>query len=153
MKNKQSQVSMEFILLMTFMLLFFVIFLAMVQHKMQEITYEKESELLQEVGNYIKNEISLAYTAYDGYYREFELPPYIAEKSYSIRIKSNKIDDSNNRLDLELRFENRPNIAVVRLPPLEILSEKIRQDTFIIQPGKNIIQKRNGIVTLQPSSF
>lgn len=136
MRFKKTQVSLEFILLTTFMLFVFLVFLGVVQYRMAEIAYEKELELLKGVADFIKNEINLAYTAEDGYYRVFEIPVLVAGRPYSIEIVQNNI------YGLELRYQNQTGSVYVTLPVLDLETEPV------IKPGKNIIQKKHGRVIL-----
>lgn len=87
LKNK-AQNSMEFVLLMSFMMLIFVIFFILVQGKLSSVYQEKNDAAAQQLENLIVNEIKLSETVHDNYYREFLLPTTLNSVSYNVSIMS-----------------------------------------------------------------
>ena len=144
MRYKKSQISLEFMLLIGFLLLVFVTFLAIIQYRMVEAIKEKELELLQEVANFARNEINLAATVEDGYYRLFTLPNSVSGKQYTI-----ELTQYNEFLGLDLSFKNDNRKIFVNVPSVELLVD-VKTDPIKINPGTNIIMKQEGKVIINP---
>lgn len=147
MAKTKSQISLEFILLISFMLFFFIVFFGVVQYRMAEAMHDKETELLATAAEYVKNEINLAYTAEDGYIRSFVIPENIAGKKYSFEFfKNAKASDTGFDVfdGFGLKFENQ-DISV--FAGTAFLSAAINTKPNIIF-GENTIQKINGRVIL-----
>ncbi len=112
---------------------------------MAEITVEKQLELLNEVGEFVKNEINLAATVEDGYYREFTLPIRIAEREYIINLE--EYGSTNIRRGLYLEYTSINKSVYLPLPSIPLT------DGSKLSPGKNVIEKHDGSITLNPSSL
>ena len=143
MINKKTQISMEFMLLVTFMLFFFIVFFGVVQYRMAEATTEKELQLLKEVGDYVKNEISLAATVEDGYTRTFETPIDVVGRAYYMDLYKAQTENKAQYY-LELSYVQDGSPIFINLPYMNMdINTKIT-----INNGKNTISKTNGEITL-----
>lgn len=145
---------MEFMLLVSFMLMIFVIFFGIIQYRMAEATHDKEIDLLRQVGDSIKNEFALADIVEDGYEREFEIPTTIIGREYIIKLTKY----GENRYGLDLAYEQGGSDVFVLLPMVDFsfaVSNDYSIDSGIeISHGpvhnKKIIKKQDGIITLEP---
>lgn len=84
---RKAQVSMEFVILMTFMILIFTVVFVVIQQKAVNMQDSLTGKQAQEVANIMKNEIEMAHTAVEGYRKEFWIPDYINGEEYEITIK------------------------------------------------------------------
>ncbi|MFH1398937.1 MAG: hypothetical protein ABIG95_02405 [Candidatus Woesearchaeota archaeon] len=103
MRNAQS--SIEFALLVTFMFLIFTVFFVAVSDRLASIYKEREIILLEELGAYVQNELRLAGSAVDGYYREFEVPLDLNGYDYEIIIQDYAAEGLN-QTDLIVHYAN-----------------------------------------------
>jgi hypothetical protein len=124
---KKSQFGIEFVILLTFMLMVFVGVFAVVTYKLIDLEESRKQQMAEEVANRVNNEIKLARANNDGYERIFELPTKIEGKSYDIRIIENR----------ELVVDYSGYEYVLFLP------EKVKGN---ITTGLNKIQRIDGIV-------
>jgi len=147
MKNRHAQISMEFTLLMTFMLFFFIFFFGVVQYRMAEMANEKELEMLVSVGDFVRNEINLAHVVEDGYERKFEIPATVAGKNYTFEFVRD-FDLSSSRTDVyagfELKFETLDRTMFIQFQPINVT----KGNTVEVYPGKNTIEKKNGMIAI-----
>ena len=91
-KRIKAQVSMEVLILMSFLFLVFIIFLGFMNSKLSAEHSEKESLFLKDISNQIQSEIRLAYNAKEGYLRNFTLPEKLENKiDYDIEISGNSL--------------------------------------------------------------
>jgi len=86
----KSQFSIEFAVLMAFMFLVFVGFIAVITSKVSEAEKNKRLQIAEDLAARVKNEIDLAVTASDGYTRNFQLPVSVKGNKYSISIIDNR---------------------------------------------------------------
>ncbi len=84
--GKKSQTSMEFVLLTSFMVLVFIIFFVVVQQRMSIIYQEINDASALQLENLVVNEIKLAESVSDNYFRKFVLPSNINGINYNISI-------------------------------------------------------------------
>lgn len=137
LKKRNAQSSVEFALIIAFMLLLFTSFLAMYGNYYEQEQNKKLSETLDEIGQVIVAEIQLANYVEDGYQREFELPPRIRNEEYNVTL----INDKKRNTQLIISYENDnidANDQLYILPP-EVEGtfnlgaiNTIRKDTDII---------------------
>ena len=124
---KKGQGIIEFFMIFSVIMLFFVVFLLIIQENIYEKNLDKERIIAQEIALSIKSEISLAAESSDGYYREFYVPPTLIGKEYEVILDGKSIYLSADRIG-------------------------ISYDTIAINgnivKGYNIIQKQNGSVYL-----
>ena len=126
---KKSQVGIEFIILVGFVLFFFVVFLAIIEGNISDKTKEQKSAFVRDIALSVQNEIRLASQSSDGYYREFKIPEKIGNEDYQINITGNVvyIRTNDEKYAMTFQIEN-------------VTGEVIR--------GVNIIQKKDGKVKL-----
>ena len=84
--RKRGQSSVEFTMLISFMFFVFIVFFSVIGSRLAEIRDNNDRLLLNDLGDYIKSEISLAASSEEGYYRQFEIPRLLAGKPYKIEI-------------------------------------------------------------------
>lgn len=75
--NKTSQISLEFIILISFLFIICVGFITVSAYQMQEFSDEQNRYIINQFGNSIKMEINLASVVKDGYERTIILPDKI----------------------------------------------------------------------------
>jgi len=123
--GKKIQASIEFVIMLGFVLLFFSVFLLIIQGNMNSKLIEKKNLMVKEVAFEVQDEINLALEARDGYRREFEIPDKISNQDYDITITEEMIylntTDGKNALALPI-----PNV------------------TGNVQKGTNKVRKDNG---------
>lgn len=129
MFKKKSQSSTEFIIIAGFVLFFFTIFFLAIKGNMSEKIRERQDLAVKEIAITVQDEINLASSSSDGYYREFTVPNKVNGKDYDV----NLID--------ELVYVNTTdgNYAIA-LP--------VQNVTGNIKKGNNIIKKEDGEVKL-----
>ncbi|MBU1975093.1 MAG: hypothetical protein KKG59_01675 [Nanoarchaeota archaeon] len=82
----KGQASIEFMFLLGFMFVVFIIFFVVIQDKTVDLNDRKDRIALREVNNLIKNEVRTANYFEDGYIREFWIPRLINGKTYDITV-------------------------------------------------------------------
>lgn len=85
-KMQKSQSSMEFVILVSFMMLVFALFFIVIQQRAAIANEEKNDAAADNVKNLALNEIKLAESVSDNYYREFSLPNNLNGLDYNISI-------------------------------------------------------------------
>ncbi len=91
---------MEFVILMTFMMLIFAGTFVAIQYKTIDIENDQIERQVNALGNVIKNEVQLAYTVHDGYKKTFWIPDYIDGYDYTIAL----IDESDIRISYKDQY-------------------------------------------------
>lgn len=86
LKNKKGQTSMEFVILTSFMMLVFIIFFVVIQERLSIIYQERNDAAALQLENVIVNEVKLAESVSDNYYREFILPNNLNGINYTVEI-------------------------------------------------------------------
>ncbi|MFH1072155.1 MAG: hypothetical protein V1743_01880 [Nanoarchaeota archaeon] len=119
---KKSQASIEFMFLIGFMFIIFVVFFIVIQQRTGEANEYKNRLLLKQVGRVVKSEIRDAQIFNYGYKRTFYLPKLINGKNYSINI-------SEDGYELLLNFSN--------IEYLDFLDNRTYRTG--IYPGENVI--------------
>jgi hypothetical protein len=79
---------MEFVILTGFMLIAFLSFYMIIQSKLVEANRDTTDRAAKQIETMVVNELRVAESVTDGYYREFELPQRINGMEYSISIMS-----------------------------------------------------------------
>lgn len=128
---KKSQSSIEFIIFLGVIVFFLTIFfLALGETRGEKIKEEKRIRV-QNLAYEIENEIQLAATSTEGYYRTFEIPEEIAGMPYEALITENvvyvKTHDERYALAIPI-----PNV------------------TGQLIKGENIIKKENNFIIINP---
>jgi len=130
MKSKKAQTSMEFVILTGFMLLAFLVFYVVIQAKLVEANRNSIDNSAKQVETLVVNELKVAESVTDGYYREFELPQKVNGMDYTIKIISG--------------VGNTSEIVVQYYVPQTYVSNSSR-----VSKGMNNISKDNGLILLQ----
>lgn len=84
--RKKAQSSIEFASIIGVMFLVFIVFFYAVSTKLISTQRDNDISMLEDLGLFVQNELRLATTAEDGYYREFEIPETLLGKEYKINI-------------------------------------------------------------------
>lgn len=128
---KKSQSSIEFVIFSGIIVFFLTIFfLAIGEAKGEKIKEEKRIRV-QNLAYAIENEIQLAATSREGYYRKFEIPDEIAGMAYEAIITENVVYVKTN-----------DGKYAIALP--------IPNATGQIIKGENIIKKENNLIIINP---
>lgn len=90
-KNKIAQASTEFILVFSVVTIFVVAFLITIYLHTRQSYIKNDQESVEDITNFIQQEIMLASKVEDGYNRTFFLPETINNKVYSIAAKNYSI--------------------------------------------------------------
>lgn len=87
MKNSvKGQSAVEFIILVSAVLFFFIAFAFAIQANIASKTNEKKDVVAKDTALTLQAEIDLAHQSTDGYYRKFRLPGMILDSDYEISI-------------------------------------------------------------------
>ncbi|MGE0793099.1 MAG: hypothetical protein AB7V77_02895 [Candidatus Woesearchaeota archaeon] len=124
---KKGQSAMEFVILLTFMILVFSGFFLVIQTKILDVSESNEKTYLKELNNIVLNEVDLASTSKPDYHHPFNIPTNIKGKTYLIEILDNQ--------EIVTLYENYEQI--------NFLTTNITGPIYI---GKNVIHKLDGIV-------
>lgn len=128
MKNKRNaQGAVEFIIIFSAFLLFFVAFFSVIKINIEKKNLEKERLIAQNIALDVQYELNLAAESSEGYYREFNVP-------YNVRGKDYQINLSDNRVYIFIGEFG--------------ISYKVLDVNGSINKGVNLIKKQNGIVFL-----
>lgn len=84
--NKKGQYAIEFIIVISFSLLFLAVFLVYFQTELQDTALDRDRESAQEVYNLVLNEMTMAEQSPAIYERTFYLPTSIQGLSYEANI-------------------------------------------------------------------
>lgn len=87
----RAQVSIEFMILVGFLLFFFVLFLGVLVNQSEDKYQEQDEALAYAIILQVRDELSLAAGASDGYQRNFSLPPNIYGRDYTITLDNGTI--------------------------------------------------------------
>ena len=129
----KAQSAVEFIFLVSFMLLVIVGFFAVTSSKTLEAQEEGNKKIAETIAGIAFKEIEIAQSVNDGYTRNFTMPPTINGIGYSIQLIDNK--------ELVVKYVD---YEYVKFIPANISGN--------ISKGVNIISKANGIVYLRNST-
>jgi len=131
----KAQTSTEFVILTTFMLLVFLIFLTLIQTKMTESIKEKNDLLAQNVMDRVITEIRLAESVTDNYQRTFTLPVFLENGiPYTIEIET-----YGSGGEIVMTYENIEKVYFFDSQMGLVNS---------IGTGSNIITKNNGLIRI-----
>jgi len=129
MPNKKAQAAVELIIIMGFLVFFFIIFIGIIQDRMQEKSQEKKTIVIKDIVRTVQEEIDLAVKSSNGYRREFKIPEKIINNDYEISIFEGIVYAKTT--------DQKHAIAV-----------NVKNVTGTITKGTNLITKQNGIVYL-----
>ena len=133
--SKKSQNSMEFVVLTSFMMLVFVVFFVIIQQRMTSATEEKNDAIAEQLLSIAVNEIKLAESVSDNYYREFTLPNNLNGLQYTISI----IPGAGQSTEILITYGTKEKIY--------FLEQYISKNSSI-GSGLNNISKNSGVVTI-----
>lgn len=127
--NHKAQVGMEFLIIVGAVVFFVSVFLLGIQNSQQQKTYSHQVIQLKEIALTVQNEINLASSSSEGYYREFKIPQTAGSQEYEIT------------LDQGIVYINTTNGKhALALPTKEVVGNINKTD--------NIIRKVNGEILL-----
>lgn len=89
--DKKAQSAIEFFILIFGALFIFLGLLYVVQVNIGEDVKERIDSEIKEVALTVQDEINLAFSSSNGYYREFNIPEKISNKEYEINITSGSV--------------------------------------------------------------
>ena len=130
---RKAQSSVEFIFLVSFMLLVIVGFFAVTSSKTLEAQEEGNKKIAETIADLAYKEIEIAQSVNDGYVRYFVMPPTVNGVNYSIQL----IDDKE---------------LVVKYVDYEYVKFIASNISGNISKGVNRLEKVNGIVYLRNST-
>jgi hypothetical protein len=129
MFGKKAQSAIEFMILVGFLLVAFVIFLSIVSENLRDKANERQNLQIKEIALGVKVEVDLAAESSDGYVRSFSIPIKIYGADYDISVNEGFVSintgDGGHALSLSLA-----NV------------------TGQVLKGENIIRKEDGVVLL-----
>jgi len=123
----KGQSAMEFLVLISILIIVFIAFYAIVFQRIQDTNNKKDVLLGEDMASKVQREILLAAKVSDGYSREFTLPDTIEGMDYNILISGKELTVKT------------PNTEIVKPIPVVIGN---------IAKGLNIINKTDGIIYL-----
>jgi uncharacterized protein (UPF0333 family) len=127
----KAQGSLEFLILLGVVLFIFTIFLIAIGGSMHDKTKEKINKRVNNVALIVQDEIQLASSSSNGYFRNFSLPEDISGLDYEINITGNLVYIRTT----DGRYATSLNVMNV---------------TGDVVKGGNTIKKENDIVYLNP---
>ena len=89
-KKINAQFAIEFIVLIAFMFLIFLGFIAVITTKIIEAKENERSNIAEDIADLVENEVQLAKSTKDGYIRTFSLPSKIEGNTYNVEIIDNR---------------------------------------------------------------
>lgn len=106
-KNTKAQVSMELVLIFSFVLVIFIAFMGLITQQFTEASEKKEYKEMAILAENIKNEVMIASQVYNNYLRKFEIPYTINQRPYTILLEKDvlSINTSDKEYILILPFE------------------------------------------------
>ena len=128
---KKSQSSIEFVILIAFMLMVVVTFFAFTTNKISESSGDANIQLAEDIADIPLKEVMFAKTVSDGYSRVFTMPSQINNKPYQIAIIENH--------EIVVNFSG---IEAVKFLPDNVSGYL----TF----GDHLITKEKGNITITP---
>lgn len=126
-KKTKAQFAIEFIVLIAFMFLIFVGFIAVITSKIIEAKENERQGIAEDIAALARNEIDLAKSVSNGYSRDFKLPAKVEGNIYTIEIIGNR--------ELVVNYIDKEYVS--------FLPENVEGN---INPGANTIRKESGIV-------
>lgn len=126
---KKSQSSIEFIILVGFVLLFFIIFFLVIQINIGDKIKERKNLAVKEIAFAIQDEINLASKSTDGYQRRFKIANKIGEEDYYAKI-----------IDGIIYVKTSDGKNAIALPVSNVTGDILK--------GDNLIRKENGGIYL-----
>jgi len=129
MAKEKAQTSVEFMILMGFVLFSLIAFLMVIQSNLLEKNVERKTRAIEEIALIVQDEINLAHESSEGYFREFELPSDVDRMDYEINITAGFVYVRTTNIDYAI-------------------SIPVQNVTGDVNAGDNSIRKVNGEVIL-----
>ncbi len=130
----KGQSTIEFTILMSFMVLMFSVFFILIGERLVDLQGERDYEIAKAIKDVVDTEIRVAKSVEDGYFRTFYLPGTVSNVRYEIEIINST----------ELVVKVRDKETVLRIP----------KDTYgNVSKGRNRIEKNSGTIKLTPSTY
>jgi len=145
--GKRGQSSIEFTVLISFMFFVFVVFFYVVGSRFAQIRTDNDRLMLEDYGDYLKSEVSLAAGAADGYSRVFFVPDSLNNRKY--RVDINEYTGTNlNFSEMVVSYVNYSldYSYVMRLPI------NIHGDIDQYAGSYVVISKRGNLISLNTST-
>jgi hypothetical protein len=139
-KKRKAQTSMEFVILTGFMLLAFLVFYIVIQSKLLEANRDSTDRAVKQVETLVVNELKVAESVTDGYYREFDLPYRVNGMDYFINITAGVGDTP----EIVTKYSGKERVYFV--PQTYVNS------TSTVGRGLNNISKTNGMILINHMS-
>ena len=137
MISRKAQTSMEFVILTGFMVLAFLSFYIVIQSKLVEANSQDSDNAAKQAELLVVNELRVAESVVDGYYREFELPQKINGVNYNISIMQGVAGTP----EIVIRYNGKERVYFV---PQAYVS-----GASSVGKGRNNISKEDGIILIQ----
>lgn len=128
-KQLKSQTAIEFVILVGFVLFVFVAFLLVIRGNTSDKIREKKNQAVKELALTVQDEINLALSSTDGYYRSFNLPETLSGQEYEAEISEGMV-----------YIHTTDNKYAIALPVANVTGD--------VNEGGNIIRKENGEIKL-----
>jgi hypothetical protein len=141
MKSKKAQTSMEFVILTGFMLMAFLVFYIVIQSKLVEANRNSVDLAAKQVETVIVNELKVAESVTDGYYREFELPQKVNGMNYTVSVIPGPSQGPTDVPEIVIKYNGRERVYFI--------SQTYINGSSKISKGVNNISKNNGIILVQ----
>lgn len=139
--SRKAQTSMEFVILTGFMLMAFLIFYIVIQSKLVEANKNTIDLAAKQVETIVVNELKVAESVSDGYYREFELPQRVNGMNYTLSIIPGPSQGSSDIPEVVIKYNGRERVYFVSQAYVSNLSK--------VGKGLNNISKINGTILIQ----
>jgi hypothetical protein len=130
---RRAQTAFEFLILTAFMLFVFTAFFFVIRERSAIATQQLHYQELETIGSILDQEVTLAAQVRDGYNRTFLLPYTVGGEPYTITLPSTTEVNIRSRDSEYLLF----------------LSANVTAPGNVLLPGKNVILKQNGNLTIQ----
>lgn len=134
---KKSQSSIEFMILVAFILFGFSVFFAFIYGGISDNAIKKNNKELLDIANIVKEEVDLAYKSSEGYRRVFKIPSKIENLDYEINITDNfvYIKTDNGKYSASIPIKEINNSGSSSLIKGSNTIEKINGEVFINRNG------------------
>lgn len=133
---KKAQSSTEFVILVAFMMFVFIFFFIIIQQKLISANEQKNDAAAQQVMNQIINEIRVAESVNDDYYRQFLMPNNVNGLPYNVSITQGIAQST----EIVIKYNDKENVYFL---------EQFISTSSTLGQGLNNISKSGGIITIQ----
>ncbi|MBS3137301.1 hypothetical protein J4232_02620 [Candidatus Woesearchaeota archaeon] len=127
-KKKRAQTALEFIFMFSFLFILFIGMMGALSSQLHDVKLDHEFIQLQSIQDYIIQELKLAKTVGEGYFRTFQLPQTIGSEDYEISIENN--------MSLVVTLNEREYIKIL---PFNVTGNLTKGENNITKQGDTII--------------